>query len=169
VTVFNSFSGSDHILRIDQGIGDLGDPHAWFACQRRQKPNVGLGIAAVDYLSGLPMGSKDGPHTQFWAELGGAASIAGLSRQQYLWEDGGDHNNLLRQWAELAYWFPAASAPAGVGPLESFVIGGLDRNIAVDDVGSDVDSGISHSFIRAKPFPDVWAAFERFSRAFTSN
>jgi hypothetical protein len=169
VAVYNAFSGSDHILRVDQGIGDLGDPHAWFACQRRQKPNVGLGIAAVDYLNGLPMGSKDGPHVQFWAELGGAASLAGLSRQQYLWDDGGSHNSLVRQWAELAYWFPATSAPAGVRRIESLVGGGIDRNIPVDESGSDADSGTSHSFIRVRPFPDVWAAFEDFRRAFVSH
>jgi hypothetical protein len=168
ITIYNSFNRLDYVLRVDQGVGDRIDPHAWFASQRRQKPNVGLGVAALDYFTGLPPGSKDGRARQFWALLGGASSISRLADQEYLWGNVGDHSHLVRQWAELAHWFPAASAPVGVQPLRSFIINGTDRNIPLDHVGGS-KSRISHSFVQMKTLPEVWPAFERFRSAFAGS
>jgi hypothetical protein len=163
IRIYNSYNRFDHVLRVDQGLGDRLNPHAWFACQRYQKPNVGLGAALQDFLFGLPEGSEDGRNPQFWGLLGGVASKSELIRQEYLWGSVGNHAGVIRQWAELAHWFPASSAPAGAQPIPRFA----DRNIDLSDVGGQQADGVSHSFIRAKPFADVWEAFMRFRDIFT--
>jgi hypothetical protein len=167
VTLYNSYNRTDHVLRVDRGLGDRADPHAWFACQRRQKPNVGLGVAALDYFFGVPPGTKDGPTQQFWALLGGASSVSSVTDQEYLWGVG-RHSRLVRQWGELAHWFSAVSAPAGVQPLPVLASDGVDRNIDLGQVGG-TDSRASHSFIRMKSIADAWPAFERFRAAFAAH
>jgi hypothetical protein len=162
ISIFNSYNRQDYVLRVDQGRGTIPAPHAWFVCQRYQKPNVGLGIALQDYMVGIPQGAKDSRERRFWGLLGGRASKSALDRQEYLWGNTGGHATVVRQWAELAHWFPATSGPAGSQRVEPFG----QRNMDFSDIGGQHPQ-ISHSYISAMPFWQVSEVFERFRDVFT--
>jgi hypothetical protein len=162
IAVYNSYNAGDHVLRVDRGRGPVGTPHAWYSCQRHQKPNVGLGAALIDYVFGLPVGSKDGRDKRFWGLLGGVASNSELLKHEYLWNDAHSHSDVIRQWAELAHWFPATAGPAGAQRLERLD----DRNIDFSDMGDSTNPDVSHSFIRYVPLPAVWHVFETFKEVF---
>jgi hypothetical protein len=141
--ILNAYNSTDQVLRIDGILSPSVDLHAWYACQLLQKPNVGLlGV------------ENDSRTVQFWGLLAGTDA-----QQEYLWDfQHGTHANVIRQWAELAHWFPSVSGPAGSRP-----VGGL----ANEDMRSyGGDGGFSsHTYMGAAPFSTVWGAYAAY-RAF---
>jgi hypothetical protein len=91
----------------------------------------------------------------FWAALWNTGPA-----EDDVFESGtGSHANLTRQWAELAYWFPAASRAAGRGP----VMGATNHDFtlySMPPVGTPF-SVESHGYMTAKKLPEVWGAFEQ--------
>ena len=79
----------------------------WATMNLAQEPFVGfLGLASDDLT------------TQFWSTLestdGGQEVVWGQACSNY---SNCQHSNLVRQWAELSFWFPARGEAAGAGPL----------------------------------------------------
>jgi hypothetical protein len=141
--ILNAFNSGDQILRIDGSFGDSPlNLHAWYVCQRRQKPSAGL----------LGLG-PDNRTAQYWALLSNTTAA-----EEYLWRFVGNHANIHRQWAELAYWFPSVSGAAGATEIPGL------RNEDMFAFGGS-DGVASHTYMTGKPFSDVWGAYERY-RAF---
>jgi hypothetical protein len=101
---------------------------------------------------------------QFWAKLG----IESLTAEQYLWSD--DHANLVRQWRELAFWFPGLSGAAGrqricrIDSKEPCGLGDEDLTTLVSDLPSGSLGRLSHSFATEFPLSRVWDVYWDFRR-----
>jgi len=133
--IINTYNTTDDALRT-----------AWFACNMIQKP-YGLEL----FGSG-----KDHQYAQIWGHLpNDDPTSAGV------WDDGYvSHANVIRQWAELAYWFPSMSLPVGMQELK---VEGV-TNEPFDVYGQSTSSiydGDSHSYLNNKTFSKVWPAFDK--------
>ena len=176
--MINTYNPYDQVLRIDEGAIDA-DPsrlaissvvaalpglllptvivaeplsfYAWYACQRIQKPRIA-------YVPGLwsAFSRLDNRAQRFWATLG-IDTRAG----EYLWGPAGNHSNITRQWAELAFWFPSLSQAAGTADLSASGI----ESLSFADIGGlpneSVLGGLSHSYMTDKPLHEVWAGHRR--------
>jgi hypothetical protein len=134
--VLNTFNVHDRVLQI-----------SWYETQLLQKPFLGLlGLASDDR------------HTQFWGRLYNTGPD-----QEYLWGfSGSGHMNVIRQWAELAYWFPAVSAATGTaGQLKL-------RNTDFSRFGDFISPIDGHSYLRTRPFAEVWEAYAAVAAHFYS-
>jgi hypothetical protein len=163
LTMLNVYSPTDYVVRADLGREDFFNPHPWFTCQRYQKPSTGLADTIDDYFGRTPDGWRDTLGVQFWGTLGSVTRAQDLAANEYLWASG-NHAGLIRQWAELAFWFPAVSGGAGAQPLASL---SADRNISMGSYsGSGYESepsrDNSHSFFWVKPPADVWGVYKKF-------
>jgi hypothetical protein len=157
VQVFNTYSPIEDVLRVDLGL-----PHAWYMLQRYQKPNAGK-LATLAALLARVEGAADGRGQQYWALLVGRSSDIDLQRSEYLWATG-DHANTIREWLELAHWFPAHSGPAGAQPIARLE-GDRNRNMAAfsgDGNGLLSPQTDSHSYLTRGRFADVWEAWKTF-------
>ena len=109
----------------------------------------------------------------FWATLKGTdPDQAKLFNENIVQAPIKDHWNITRQWAELAFWFPAQSGPVGNAgqPSVSFAgeydftfvgKGGVVDDLESEFLRSDPTSGAdSHSFAQIKPLSDVWCVFK---------
>jgi hypothetical protein len=130
--IINTYNETDRVL----GIG-------WTILQRAQKPNIG------------PAGIfRDNRKVQFWGLLRDAGAD-----QEYLWDFRGSHAHQIRQWAELAHWFPALANATG----RQLQPGMENRNVTSYGGGEAVES---HTFMTSAPFPSVWGAFEVYRDLF---
>ncbi len=162
-TILNTWNGTDQALRIDDGFaqyqGLLGLPpelfptnfrlYVWYLCQTLQKPTVRGGL---DLGLGL---RPDNRSVQFWARLKDANSL-----EEYTWS-GGNHANITRQWAELAYWFPALSGAAGATPIAVLQNQPFRQYGGDDSANAEYASFTSHTYMTTKAFHEVWGAYGR--------
>jgi hypothetical protein len=131
--IYNTYNATDFLLYL-----------AWPTSVRAQKPNFGpLGILA------------DNRATQFWALLPNTGP-----EEEYLWNFGGTHSNMTRQWAELAHWFPPLSLAAGQAFHANL------RNWDFSPWGG-VSPALSHGYMTGRPLPDVWGAYEALQTIFS--
>jgi hypothetical protein len=186
VRLVNTYNPNDQVLRIDQGSIDI-DParfaissifagipglflptvivaeplslYAWYACQRIQKPRIG-------YVPGVwtPFVRVDGRSRRFWATL-----RTDTRSSEYLWGEGGNHSNVVRQWAELAFWFPSLSQAAGTVDLASAGIDSVSFAAFGTVPGPSLIGAQSHSYMTDRPLELVWPAFRQLGRLFAGD
>jgi hypothetical protein len=129
----NTFSKTDRILS-----------QIWFLGQLSQTPDVGrLGVEP----------DLNNPLT--WALLPHSTDA-----ENYLWSDGADHSNIVRQWTELAYWFPALMPATGNGCLDGSTVCPDPSNVDLTPFDDGSDLGESHSYMLERRLSDVWLAFK---------
>jgi hypothetical protein len=138
--IINTYNTTDYVLGT-----------AWWTMQQAQKPNVG------------PLGlGSDSISRQFWGKM----DNTGVD-EQFPWQPNDDlpinndaHANVVRQWAELAHWFPSMTLPAGYGVLSSDVdtIQNIDFT-PFGGPGGPANTLISHSYMTGKDFFEVWGAY----------
>jgi hypothetical protein len=109
---------------------------------------------------GFPTTRVDDRKVRQWAQLD-----VDLQAEDSIWNDGGTHANVTRQWAELAFWFPALSEAAGTRPLgmpgvhdEDFGEYGRDDSAFDPTAAAQV---LSHGYMVGRSFPDVWGGYVR--------
>jgi hypothetical protein len=154
--MFNAYNELDEVLRIDEGAVGTGpvSVHAWYACQAFQKPNVGfLGL------------SSDGRLAQYWAPL----QNTGVDEEGVLWaaaigdpalaRSATDRARLTRRWAEMAFWFPSLSGPAGTSRMP-FLASNHNISLSAEGKSEKLPGTDSHSYLVEKPFHQVWRPFE---------
>jgi len=87
-----------------------------------------------------------------------------IADQNHIWGDGGGSQLGTRGWAELAYWFPAFTVPAGAQTLQA-----LDqpvprgRNVDMSKLGAGDEGGtavLSHGYLKGKEFSRVFGAYQ---------
>jgi hypothetical protein len=159
-TVINSFNTSDATVLKVWGEMNLG-----------QQPFIGF----------LGLGS-DGPTTQFWSSLlstdGGQEAIWGESQGSIpgcTTVTNCQHSNLIRQWAELAYWFPSRSGPAGATSLQAYGITSEDFSAYAPPPTSvcqgdpsllgaaacgKIEGTPTHSYLSDSPYPMEYPAWQ---------
>lgn len=166
--IFNTYNPNDDVVRIDGGpLGSdssLGFVHPWLVCQLLFKPNVeGTNIDLPSLLTTLPLPitvPAESPATMYWARLDPTAWTTGD-----LWSGAAVvptpdlQAAAIRDWAELAFWFPVTSGPAGAQRLPL-----LDstHNISFEDWGRQTPTYPSvdtHTYLDSRPLHDVWGAF----------
>lgn len=152
----NTFNTGDNALNA-----------AWATAQVRQKPYAGvLGLAG------------DNASTQYWASLTGTDGS-----QEYLW--GGNcsgqpvscqHANVIRQWAELTYWYPALSGAAGSRLLYVNGVTNIDLSLygppadgivttAINTLLQGMPETQSHSYLVMRPFASVYGAYQQIRQS----
>jgi hypothetical protein len=90
-----------------------------------------------------------------------------IADQNHIWGDGQDHSWETRSWAELAYWYPAFTVPAGAQPVNVFTPVAR-RNFDMKTYGGD-DGGISvlsHGYLKAREFWKVFGAYGTIGELF---
>ena len=159
-TVINSFNTTDATVLKVWGEMNLG-----------QQPYIGF----------LGLGS-DGPTTQFWSSLlstdGGQEAIWGESQGSIpgcTTVTNCQHSNLIRQWAELAYWFPSRSGPAGATSLQAYGITSEDFSAYAPPPTSvcqgdpsllgaaacgKIEGTPTHSYLSDSPYPMEYPAWQ---------
>jgi len=108
------------------------------ALQNLQKP-----------YTGAPLGIFGSLTTQVWAFPEGFNSC-----EQKVFGTGGNHMNIIRQWSELASWFPAVSNASGAG-----VVPGT-ANYSFDYAATGANPLDSHSYLMKRPLSITWCAFK---------
>ncbi|HEX4965048.1 MAG TPA: Ig-like domain-containing protein [Thermoanaerobaculia bacterium] len=150
VTMYNSFNSGDLILG---GV--------WMTAQVFEKPNILTGVfGLLPTLASIDIGQSDGPTLQFWAKLrhtdGG---------QEILWDNACitpatcSHSNILRQWAELAYWFPSVSKPVGSLAIDSLT------NLNFSSYAPNIAIVPSHSYMGFTDYTKVYGAWVEVRKA----
>jgi hypothetical protein len=145
VTMTNTFSGNDTVLAYPI-------PGLWLLAQDLEKPNVlnNIGLGAVSAFVG------DSEILQYWSTL---THLDGS--QELLWgapcstASTCHHSNILRQWGELAYWFPSVSNATGNQSLSTLT--------SIDFGPYDPFSIIppnTHSYLRLQPYYAVYPAWQ---------
>ncbi len=153
--IINTFNTNDGTL--------LG---VWRDTELLQEPDVGvLGLFSDNILTQFwsTLASTDGGQESLWA-----APCTSLANCQ--------HSNIIRQWAELAYWFPSRSGAAGSGPLTSMQ--SLDFTSYAPPIPpgcgafplSAICAGLgytdpTHSYLELSPYPMVFKAWQQVSSA----
>jgi hypothetical protein len=138
---------------------------SWYACQRLQKPRI-RGLSATGRTCNeLLTGRLDDRRERFWSDLGLALPV-----YDYLWSNA-DHRDTTRQWAELAFWFPALSYAAGGTPIrgmmnENFSLYGPPDPFEIPMIGRlpllASPLGITtHTYMTDNPYSLTWRAHER--------
>lgn len=138
----------------------------WAATELAQEPFVGpLGLSS----------DTDDSSTQFWASL-----MSTDGAQEVVWGQecsslsNCQHSNIIRQWAELAFWFPSRSDAAGVRPLggvQSFnftqyappLPTGCGPIPFSSGCGLLVFSAPTHSYLKVSPYPSVYPAWQQIA------
>jgi hypothetical protein len=130
---------------------------AWYTSQRIQKPRLLSPVGSVSCQEIL-LGRLDDRRRRFWATLG-----VDLDAANYLWA-GVNHANTTRQWAELAFWFPALSRAAGSRPLAGMLnedFGSYGRPDPISPVGVN-----THGYMTLSSFPVTWGGYRRIDTFF---
>jgi hypothetical protein len=66
------------------------------------------------------------------------------------------HSNIIRQWSELAYWFPSVTNAAGQQSVRSVPsIGFTDY----DPPSASLTN--THSYLKLQPYPSVFPAWKQ--------
>jgi hypothetical protein len=140
--VFNTFNSGDGVLSI-----------VWVAKETIQTPNTAiLGLQAESLLSG------DIP---FWATL----RNTDLEENLVFGDQPANSSNIIRQWAELAHWFPSVSRATGQGTLPT--IANIDFSSFAPDVSKQPKSILeSHSYMTILPLNQVWCGFQKYRDIF---
>lgn len=84
-----------------------------------------------------------------------------IADQNHIWGDGRDHSWETRSWAELAYWFPAFTVPAGAQRVGALGAEGV-RNLNMQPLGAGDEGGasvLSHGYLKGKGFSKVFDAY----------
>lgn len=98
---------------------------------------------------------SDSRHQNFWAKLKNTGS-----EEDAIFGDGLTHSNIVRQWAELAYWFSPLSGPVGSGPVPQIESsGGINCNLT--SFGGTADE--SHSYLTIRTYPQVFEGWKKVS------
>ena len=73
--------------------------------------------------------------------------------------------NTMRQWAELAHWFPSLSGPAGLplSGLASLTDPGNANATGQDDF-SAYSNLVGHSYLLEQPYAAVFTAYGKLAR-----
>jgi len=147
LAIINTYNGSDSILA-----------ETWALAQIHQKPFSG----ALNFFS-------DNAMIQYWAALtntdGGQEILWGTACSSI---SNCQHSNIIRQWAELAYWFPSRSDAAGTRALTL-----LPRSSNIDFTGyapppsnlpvNQIWESGPHSYLRVSPYPSVFPAWQQIA------
>ena len=155
VAIVNAYNETDHVLRVDQNSGII-PPHAWHLVQVNGKP-----YTTFVGLSFLPEANDD-LLKQHWVSLLNTSNTAEMADLARLWGDGQSHAGQLRQWAELAFWYPAItvavgahSLPAAAANIDFTLLGGSEGPPLVGGNGVP-----SHTYLWITPLPGpIWHAF----------
>jgi hypothetical protein len=131
--ILNTYNSNDFALQT-----------AWYASQTLQKPNVGL----------LGLGA-DSRSVQFWGRLANTDQT-----EEGTFSNVGSHSNLIRQWAELAHWFPSLSGPLGAGSFPNFPAGSGSQNCKFTGFVTKAGPTDSHSFMGSMPLSTVWQPWQ---------
>jgi transglutaminase-like putative cysteine protease len=136
--IVNSFNTHDGLLTV-----------VWYENQLKQRPyNLSLEVSLI----------ASDRESQFWADLRDTGN-----ETEALWGGVSSHANLIRQWAELSYWFPSLTEAAGAGAQPH-----LD-NIDLSFYGNFVDLTMSHSFMRMRPYDEVWSGWHTIKTRFDAH
>ncbi len=145
-SITNTFNGGDGILSSLT-------PGVWLWAQDYTKPNT-LGNVNLGVVSAFV---PDNEISQYWATL---THLDGS--QELLWGSPCSsastckHSNILRQWGELAYWFPSVSNATGQQSLST---------IPSLDFGSYAPFSLipssTHSYMRLQPYYAVYPAWQK--------
>jgi hypothetical protein len=148
-----NLSKTHMVNTYNAGDGTLIEP--WGILQLWQEPFVGfLGF------------SKDDQSVQFWANL-----LSTDGSQESAWGQppcstvgACQHSNIIRQWAELSYWFPSRSEAAGLRPLRG--IQSIDFSMyapppSSTNFGLLAFSAGTHSYLKKSPYPNVFPAWQQ--------
>lgn len=136
----------------------------WLSMQYFQKPNIGPAGLLPEPIVPLFWGA--------WPNL--------TEAEQFLWPEAqrsGSTRRLVRQWAELAHWFPSLSVAAGrtgnLGILPTFGYRALDFSQygKVEGVESLSAQGIrdSHSYLSNWGIQRVWGGWREMAVALGRN
>jgi hypothetical protein len=145
----NTFSGNDSVLG---GV--------WYAAETTEKPNSNGNTTGTTAYPAVTLNYND-ESQQYWARL----SNTDGEQEANLWNNPCGtaslckHANIIRQWAELAYWFPATANAVGqhsVGSMASYDFTPYDP-ISVPKA--------THSFLKLAPYPSVWPAWQQVNGA----
>ncbi|HVI06841.1 MAG TPA: Ig-like domain-containing protein [Candidatus Binatia bacterium] len=141
----------------------------WGYMNQNQQPYIGfLGLgsdnATVQYWAALT--STDGGQEAIWSPGQGCSTVAGCH-----------HSNLIRQWAELSFWFPSRSGAAGANDLSAYGITSLNftqyapttPSICLGNVGilttiyycGQSSGQATHSYMAGQPYPAVFQAWQQ--------
>jgi hypothetical protein len=150
-----NLSQTNVVNSYNSGDGILGQ--TWVTMNLLQQP----------YYSFLGLGS-DNATTQFWAALvstdGGQETVWGQACSSYA---NCLHSNIIRQWAELSFWFPSRSAATGNGPIAgttSLNFTGYAPPPPSSGAALEFSSG-THSYLQLSPFPAVFPAWQQVQGA----
>jgi hypothetical protein len=108
VKIVNTYNPTDHILRVDQGLMDITlNPlrfvHGWYAAQYSAKP----------YAFPLTPFEATDTYGTSWALLMGTSAGRVVDQLTSRLSLDASAPRLTRQWAELAFWFPAVLGRGG--------------------------------------------------------
>lgn len=140
--ILNTYNANDWVLN-----------NTWYWKQSRQEPNVGpLGLFTDD---------RQG---QYWAVLQNTDSM-----EEAVFASVGSHSNIIRQWAELAYWFKSLSGPIGSRHFPNFSMQSKNCNFtqfAPPPLVPDLDADArTHGYMHSQPFSKValpWTHVQKF-------
>ena len=145
--IVNTFNPGDGVLL-----------QAWAREQKGLHGNKNFLSIASTLLSAIGLNEKaDDSSTQYWASF---PFVDGS--QESLWS-GGTHSNLIRQWGELAYWFPSLSHAAGTRDLSALgIVSQSFAAVAPAAPGLTDLSNIttSHTYLYDMPYSHVYSAFQ---------
>jgi hypothetical protein len=144
VTITNSFSTNDTVLGV-----------IWFAAVDSEEPNLAYNIGGVTIPQPF---TPDDETYQFWAQ-----PTHTDGSQELLWgapcstPSTCQHSNILRQWGELAYWFPAVSYAVGSQSVGTLTPMNLTSPYDPPNITSPSST---HSYLRLQPYYSVYGAWQ---------
>ncbi len=159
VAMMNTFSNNDTILGIVSGVIGV-----WYAAQTTEKPNSNGNTNGVTLLPAITTNYSD-EIQQYWARLSNTDGT-----QEAVWNNvcavasACKHSNIIRQWAELAYWFPATASAVGNHVASSMTNYDFTQ---FDSLSLNLlkDFGPTHSYLKVAPYPSVWGAWQQVNGA----
>jgi hypothetical protein len=153
----NSYSANDGVLSTNANVLS----GVWVMAQLLQEPNL-----AANYGLTAALGSTtpDNETQQFWAQ-----TTHTDGEDEILWGQACStpstcqHSNILRQWSELAYWFPAVENAAG----SQNVAGAVTLNPLDLTTYAPSSLGVlqSHSYLTLQPYFSVYGAWQEIHNA----
>jgi len=132
VNMTNTFSSNDTVLSV-----------IWFAGELAEKPDILVGPDNMVSQYWAALTNTDGNQEKLWGDPACTVASACL------------HANIVRQWAELAYWFPSLSDAAGthaINPVTSIDFTPYDPSLA--------KPATTHSYLKISPYSDVYPAWQ---------
>ncbi len=145
----NTYSEGDKIVTLAPTPLFPDSLSPWLLAQRLLKPGIGV----LKRITGVADSYRD----QLWGALPYTSE-----EQEYLWgivEPEVTHAQLTRRWAELSFWFQPLSGTAGGAHVSA-----LGCNYSMAAVGESADPLVSHSYLVARDYPEVWTGLELMAR-----